>query len=72
MIYAIYVRCSDTCGNSEFYGPEGYIEAESLKEAEKLFPFGAFVGYSIKEIEIVDKKELKKKLEKAIDDRRYR
>ncbi len=52
MIYAVYERQSDTCGNSDIIGPIKYVQAENEEEIRELYPRGFLCGYEIKEIEV--------------------
>ena len=46
MIYQVYARYSDTCGNDDFY-PYKYVEASSKDEVEKIFPSGFLSGWKV-------------------------
>lgn len=49
MLFAIYKRSGDACGNED-NRLLGYCKFNSLKEAEKEFPYGFFVGYRVYEV----------------------
>jgi len=55
MIFAIYKREADTCGNED-RRLLGYCEFDSKEDAEKFFPLGFFAGYWVHEITLTSPK----------------
>lgn len=46
MLFNVFRRYSDTCGN-ESYQEHGVYEASDVSEVEEAFPRGAFVGFVV-------------------------
>lgn len=49
MLFAIYYRSGDLCGNEDLY-LAGYYEAESMELAQTEFPHGAFSGFRVEAV----------------------
>jgi len=73
MILAVYLQMSDTCGNTDEYGPLGYITVNSIEEALQTFPDNTgFVKYRLEEVVLRLPFILKLNIEQAIKERKFR
>jgi hypothetical protein len=72
MILAVYLEKSDTCGNTDIYGPLGYIDVESIEEGEEIFPKGFLVGYRLEPVIPSYPLTLHHKIETDLEKGRYR
>ncbi len=60
MLFAIYKRYSDTCGNDDSYRL-GICEMPTREAAEKEFDRGFLVGYEVEEIRVMTPEEIHKR-----------
>ena len=73
MILAVYLECSDTCGNTDEYGPLGYIQVASIEEGLQDFPNNTpFVKYRLEEVLVNFPFLLKMDIEQAIAEGKFR
>jgi len=63
MLFAIYKRRADLCGNEES-NLVGYYEAPTKIDAEAAFPRGFLVGFEVEEIKPMSKTDIKRRAEK--------
>ena len=60
MIFAVYGRESDTCGNEE-HRLIGYCEFDSIEDAKKEFPRGFLGGYTVSPITVSAPDDIKER-----------
>lgn len=49
-LFQIFVRDSDTCGNSDFT-PYVFVQGESKEQVEKIYGSGFLLGFHVEEIQ---------------------
>lgn len=71
--FAIYVVMSDTCGNSDTYGPVGYMYADSLKKAKDCFTrLPMLTRVEVKEIKAATAGNILRRIHNKITSGEYR